>query len=692
MQKMSGNRLRYQIGALLAASLIAHMVLLVLGNGPLATWRWPHEAIHASVEMIGSVAALWCAWMLSWLNRRQAGTSFNIHIAAAMCGMGILDGCHALCQPGNNFVWLHSTSTFLGGLLFCLIGTDKLWSPRSSWPIVVSGASLIFALLSCVWPEWVPSMVEQGQFTLTAIVLNLLGGTMMLFAGALLAGSHFARGNDDDLLFCIHCVLFGLAAIMFQQSALWDVPWWGWHFLRLAAYGVAVLFIVINNPERDLRRLVNQVQLQKETLEQAVASRTSELLKLNESLRESEFRALAASHAKTEFLANMSHEIRTPMTAIMGYAELLLEDEELSKASPERVEALQSIDRNGKHLLSIINDILDMSKIEAGRMEVELIATEPLEIANEVVELLKERAERKKLKIGVRCETPFPQTIFTDPLRIRQILLNIVGNAVKFTQAGRVEICLSYAKSPSKLVFKVVDTGIGMSEEKRLKMSRFEAFSQADTSMSRNFGGTGLGLRISNSLAKILGGEITIESTLGKGSTFTVAVATGDVSEVPLVRSAAEEQKQDRVPAERCNIVRPLAGVRLLLAEDGIDNQRIISKIMELSGAEVSVVENGQLAVEAAIEGVESGRPFDTILMDMQMPVMDGYTAVRTLRDRDYTAPIIALTAHAMDHDRDICLHAGCDDFQTKPVHREKLVRAILTQIESYRGELQPST
>jgi PAS domain S-box-containing protein len=390
--------------------------------------------------------------------------------------------------------------------------------------------------------------------------------------------------------------------------------------------------------------------------------------------------AEVANRAKSEFLANMSHEIRTPMTAILGYADLLAE----SLDKPEQLDAVQIIRRNGEHLLAIINDILDLSKLEAGKMRVERCAVAPLEVAEDVISLLRVRAEGKRLKLRLVTDGPIPKTIQTDATRLRQILFNLVGNAIKFTELGEVRVTLRLADGGPNgrpLVFEVADTGIGMTPEQLKNL--FRPFQQADASTSRKYGGTGLGLAISKRLAEMLGGDITATSRPGEGSTFVVTLDPGPLADEEVVQpsesrsapSSSRPEEQDSLPKLHC---------RVLLAEDGPDNQRIISFFLTKAGASVTVVDNGRKAVELALgEGRASeanpaeGPPFDVILMDMQMPVMDGYEATRQLRARGYSGPIIALTAHAMAHDRQKCLDAGCDDYAAKPIERKELVRLV---------------
>ncbi len=393
-----------------------------------------------------------------------------------------------------------------------------------------------------------------------------------------------------------------------------------------------------------------------------------------------------ASRSKSEFLANMSHEIRTPMTAIIGFSDVLLQEDGLDKAPPQRREALEAIRRNGEHLLSLINDILDLSKIEAGKLAVEEIEVSPVELIDDVVSLMGSRAAEGKLELQVDWKTPLPVAIRSDPIRLRQILINLVGNSIKFTpEGGRICITVELVESEEGEVepkepylrLSVRDTGIGMTSEQVARL--FRPFTQADSSTTRRFGGTGLGLTISKRLASMLGGELSVESEPNNGTTFTLTVATGPIEGVsrvdPGARSATEEKSSSSVNHAPVLDRDAFQGLRVLLVEDGVDNQRLISFMLRKHDADVEVAENGRRAVERmSVGGTSDGPlvdppPFDLILMDMQMPEMDGYEATELLRSKGCDLPIIALTAHAMTGERDKCLSAGCDDYLTKPIN-----------------------
>jgi signal transduction histidine kinase/AmiR/NasT family two-component response regulator len=384
--------------------------------------------------------------------------------------------------------------------------------------------------------------------------------------------------------------------------------------------------------------------------------------------------AHAANNAKSEFLANMSHEIRTPMTAILGFNDILLDN----ASNQENVIAAQTVKKNGEFLIGLIDDILDLSKIEANKIEIENIECSVHSIVADVTSLMRVRSAAKGLPLEVRYDGSIPRTIQSDPTRLRQILINIVGNAIKFTESGSVQILTRLLNLPGeepRLQFDVTDTGIGIAENKI--ESLFRPFTQADGSTTRQFGGTGLGLTITERLAKLLGGQIAVSSTVGAGSTFSVTVATGSLENVELTHNTAETVIETVDGNSSMEMLPSLEKRRILLVEDGPDNQRLIGFIMKKAGAEVTLAENGQIGFDMAIAAMSEGSPFDVILMDMQMPVLDGYEATRRLREHGYTLPIVALTAHAMATDRQKCVDAGCDDFATKPIDRKKLIELV---------------
>jgi signal transduction histidine kinase/ActR/RegA family two-component response regulator len=436
-------------------------------------------------------------------------------------------------------------------------------------------------------------------------------------------------------------------------------------FLVVAALGVGFM-----GRQRDTRWLRSQLAVEREY---AIALETA-----NKALEESSFAAAAATRAKSEFLANMSHEIRTPMAAILGYTDLI---DEVCRGQcsggHDLPTAVAVIRRNGAHLLELINDILDLSKVESGKTELQRVRCSPFDLLADVAALTRGRVENKGLKVEAEAAGPLPETILTDPLRLRQVLINLAGNAVKFTEEGTVRItaCLVADDGPPRLRFDVADTGIGMTDEQLQRL--FRPFSQVDTSASRRFGGSGLGLAISKRLVEALGGTIAVRSVPGKGSTFSVTVDPGPLDGIRMLQQPAVDALTPAVATPAIEVGSVQLHARLLLVEDGLDNQRLIGFLLKKAGAHVTTVENGQLAVEAVLAQKAAGCPFDVILMDMQMPVMDGYHATRTIRAQGYAGPILALTAHAMADDRQKCLDAGCDDYLSKPIDRRQLLLAV---------------
>jgi CheY-like chemotaxis protein len=398
------------------------------------------------------------------------------------------------------------------------------------------------------------------------------------------------------------------------------------------------------------------------------------------------------------------------MTSILGFADILIDEERVENAPPHRIEALETIKRNGEFLLTLINDILDLSKIEAGKLQAEMVDCNPIGVIDEAVSLMRVRAEAKGISLDVQYGGVMPGTIKCDPLRLRQILVNLLSNAIKFTDTGGVRIISRLVlgvNGPSALQFDVIDTGIGISPENAQNL--FTPFSQADSSVAKNYGGTGLGLVISRRLAEMLGGDVTFSSRPGKGSTFTLTVETGLLVGVTMLSNPAGEEPAEQTDGEETNAVRPenlsqdshLANVksadsaqrtaadtpsqkceitlkgRVLLAEDGPDNRRLIEFFLKQAGAHVTTVENGLAACEEMQAALDQGDPFDVVLMDMQMPVKDGYDATRQSREAGYSAPIIALTAFAMEGDRQKCIDAGCDEYLAKPIKRDDLLSTV---------------
>ncbi len=390
-------------------------------------------------------------------------------------------------------------------------------------------------------------------------------------------------------------------------------------------------------------------------------------------LRASQKAADEANQAKSDFLANMSHEIRTPMNAVLGFTEVLRRSDK--KMDPTSRKHLDTIHKNGSHLLELINDILDLSKVEAGHFEVERIDCETHQVISDVVEVLGVKAREKGVALTWSVQDKVPRLIQSDPSRLRQMITNLVGNAIKFTSQGAVTVTqrVAYTESQGRkktwLCIDIKDSGIGIDPAKAEAI--FEPFVQAESSTTRRFGGTGLGLSISRKFARALGGDIKVQSQIGQGSTFTIVIDPGTLESVEWIDNARAQQVQ-HASATQNNLAWRFTGQRILVVDDSPENRELVKLVMQDVGLHVSEAENGKIGMEMVLS-----QPFDLVLMDMHMPVMDGTTATRALRKQGVTLPIIAFTAHALaGFEREIN-EAGCSGYLTKPINIDQMLQML---------------
>lgn len=428
----------------------------------------------------------------------------------------------------------------------------------------------------------------------------------------------------------------------------------------------------------DPRVLASKVRVFVEVYQsrQLLESRLAEITQQKEELEILKTKAEAANVAKSNFLANMSHEIRTPLSAILGFSELLADP---NQGKNTAANCTRGIQRNIEHLIALVDEILDLAKIEAGKLEVECIQLQLLPEICDIFRPLVARARASGLAFNVTIDGELPETISTCPRRLRQVLLNVVGNALKFTKRGRVSVVIRYEvisheKPTQMLHFTIEDTGIGVLPDQQRKL--FRPFTQADSSVTRMYGGTGLGLILSRSLAEALGGGVELkESRFGQGSTFLVSINPGSPEGISMLRGMSlvdldlgTESKADL----RTLNAKKLLGVEILVVEDSPDIQLLITHSLLASGAIVTSAANGAEAITLAFD-----KKYDLVLMDMQMPILDGYEATRQLRAAGYTTPIVALTAKAMHGDIEDCLAAGCVEHIAKPIKVNLLVDVI---------------
>ncbi|MFQ5698132.1 MAG: ATP-binding protein [Myxococcota bacterium] len=424
-----------------------------------------------------------------------------------------------------------------------------------------------------------------------------------------------------------------------------------------------------------------------ETLALFAVQDVTEPVERERELRQARRAVERAALEKERFLASMSHDLRTPMTAILGYAELLLEDGDITSAPEKRLRAIQVIRRNGRHLLDLINDILDLSKIEAGGMRLERLDVSPFEVVADVHSLMMVQAEAKGIELRIELDGALPRSIRTDPTRLRQILTNLVGNSVKFTERGHVTVHLGFDRGSSELRFCVVDTGVGIAPEKLPLL--FQPYRQADRTTTRRFGGTGLGLSICKLLAEHLGGRIEVESQPGRGSEFRLYLPVDASGPIEPVESSAQalalrawDPSTQRPPPSPTELA-----CHILFADDSLDNRRLVGAVLRRHGATLDLVEDGHQAVLRTLVASDAGRPYDVIMLDMQMPVLDGLDATRELRRRGCDVPIVALTANDCPEERNRCLSNGFSAFVPKPIDRELLIRTLA---ELVRGKDEP--
>lgn len=446
-----------------------------------------------------------------------------------------------------------------------------------------------------------------------------------------------------------------------------------------APHGTGQTLLVLEDVTSNYRQL-DKLRAERKLLKESEASLKLErhkLVRKNVAIVEARRRAEEANRSKSDFLTSMSHEIRPPLTAISGFAEILFE--RLNDSDSK--EAAQTIIRNSEHLTNLVNDILDLAKVEAGKLILSNEPCNPIEIAKQAVTLLSKRASSKGILLTIEIGPNTPTKIHSDPLRLRQTLFNLVGNAVKFTESGSIIVKLQADKHSDELEFNIIDTGIGIQEQNLEAI--FDPFAQEDASMQRRFGGTGLGLAISRNLIEELGGKLSVRSQVGVGSEFRISLPISNPeateNDAPIIATGASNEEANEASDQSTDVnskVKPLAGQRILVAEDGLDNQKLIRYLLERAGAEVKIVENGKLAFDLLVDSNPPWSP-DLLLLDMQMPVMDGYTTAETLRSVGNTIPIIALTAHAMEGDRDRAMLSGCNEYATKPINVPSLISTI---------------
>jgi len=751
--------------------------------------------LHSLLETIGGMMALAIAGTLAASQRHGASAPHWTWTSCALVGMGTLDLFHAAVPPGDGFVWLHSTATLVGGVLFLGVWLRRPVSARwaRGLPAVVFLSAMVFGLVFCTRPSLVPIMIEGGDFTITARLFNVAGGMCASLASVFFVIRFHRAAQRDDWLFAVTTQLLAGAGILFELSVLWDAAWWWWHIVRLVAYLAACTFAVSRYlaTESELHALNRRLTDLNHDLDRVVAERTAELRASEERFalavrgstdglwdwnvvtdevyyaprfkellgyaddefanvfasfesrlhpedrertltvlkahlqREADYdveyrlqtktlgyrwfrargqavwdasgrptrmagsitditamksareAAETANRTKSEFLANMSHEIRTPLNAVIGISELVLD----TNLDDRQRELMMMVLESGESLLGIINEILDFSKIEAGKVELERAEFSLRELLGDTMKSLAFRAARKNLELAYHVQPDVPECLVGDAARLRQVLLNLVGNAVKFTEAGEIVVrvaCRSHAAGQVELQCEVADTGVGIPADKQGTI--FDAFTQADGSTTRRFGGTGLGLSICVRLLELMDGRIWVESQVGRGSTFhfTAHFAVG----------SATGQAPETVPAEI------LRQVPVLIVDDNATNRLILEETVRHWDMEPASASSGREALDLLDRRQEWERPIRLLLTDVHMPEMDGYMLCERIRQRPDEAgmAIIALTSGDRHGDADRAQRLGIAAELIKPVKPSELRQVIGTVLAAAPGVMRPTS
>ena len=659
----------YNRNLLLSLVLIALLPMLLgyflVDSIPL--WRWIHYPFHAVVESVGSFSALIIAFLMITMIRNRHLPRYYIAIASALVSMGILDGFHSFLHAGVSFVWLHSIATLMGGLLFSALLLPEQWFTKARQfrlIFIVTITSLIIGTCSLLFPDDLPKMLIDGEFTLFARVINILGGI-----GFLIGTSYFIHGywlanknqskNDvmtENMVFANHCLLFGVAGILFETSVLWDAGWWWWHMLRLTAYLVVLVYFLSLFRRNENRLRINEIKLNNfnKKLEQRVGQRTHELM--------------IANNSKSEFLSRMSHELRTPLNAVLGYTQILQLDS-WKNLNDEQKFNIQEIMTSGDHLLEMINEILTIANLESGHFELKMTSVSLTPVIKECVSELKDLADDKNIKISLEvCDSC---SVNADQSHLKKILLNLLSNAIKYNAAGgTVKIYCTNWEGYSRI--SVEDNGPGIPKEFLLKI--FQPFERL-VSAYDGTEGIGIGLTYAKQLIETMGGEIGVDSREGEGSTFWVTLKL-DISNWETKKATSSQ-----ITNKKTDETNSLTNYNLLYIEDNSSNRRLVEKILEgYQEYNLKTAKNGLEGLELVKKDIP-----DLILLDINLPELDGFEVLSQLRKNTLIKDIkiIAVTANAMSLDKEKGQFAGFDDYLTKPLNIKEFVERLAYHLKT---------
>jgi signal transduction histidine kinase len=607
--------------------------------------RFYDEQLHASFEAGDALASLILALFIYIQKQYEKGEDYYRWVTSSLACIGILGLLSPLWTVFPQMRWARTIGHLVGALIIMF-----LWLPNSrfrSWlnrrsflvsALLLTAAVTVLAINFNDLPVF--ALPEEGYTPLLRVMNVFIG--FFLITGALffLTGERL-KLTFENLALGNYFILLGTTRIILAFSERWNPTWWLLYGLRLA--GVVVVFYYMFSYFRQI--LAKAISLN-ENLEKQVIERTANL---NEALAHAE----ESNRLKSAFLANMSHEIRTPLGIVLGFTEFLRDP---SLSEEEKDNYFGVIQRNGEQLSNLINDILDISKIEAGLLSVDVKHFSLRELVAEVITSLKLKSQEKSIALSYTVHDVSPVWMDSDPTRLRQILINIIGNAIKFTDTGSVHV--DVVENQNKVHIMVKDTGIGLTQEQQSKL--FKPFVQADGSFTRTHGGTGLGLVLSKRIAMGLGGDVKIKSSApGQGSTFEIVVSKNISKEIDVSLQGLSPEED-------------LKGLKILVVDDSPEFLALTTRILASHRALVQTSENGSAAVQRALK-----EDFDVILMDLRMPVMDGLTATEELRKFGFKKPIIAVTAPDNESSQEECKKVGCTDEIFKPIQAQQLIKVI---------------
>ncbi len=643
--------------------------------------------VHTILEWSAFCAALFTL-ILSFAYYRIKGDAAVILIGLAIFYAGCMDAFHTFAAdrlihahaPNNNlipFTWaicrIFKALIMIVGVAYVILRPKNASGRRGNLMILficVGFALIAYEIIHlCAGSRVLPQTMYHDSiiarpFDMIPLFLFAIFGTGVYYWYYKKSGSIFAL----SLLISVIPDVVTQLHMTFGSDRLFDNHFNIAHFLKIGSYLVPMVGLVVDYvltyeySRRVTCRLEDEVIERKRT---------------QVSLLEAKTAAESASRFKSEFLANMSHEIRTPMTAIVGFSNLML------KNGDDRSNITNwshKIYDNAEHLLDLVNDILDVSKIEAGQMKLELTDCDLGEVLMTVDSIVAPMASKKDISFSIVFHNAISRQVVSDALRIKQVLINLINNAIKFTERGGVTLIVETCDSPTagktRFVFKVQDTGIGIPGDKLPLI--FQSFRQVQMNNTRNYGGTGLGLNISKQLAYLLAGDITVESEPGEGSCFTfyIEIDNDSIAGPERIRSLTKviEEHERR---ESSVATYSLVGFRILVVDDNIDNQNYIGYVLKQAGGCVVSAENGAVSIQRVNEANDRGEGFHVIVMDMQMPIMDGYEATAKIREMGETTPIVALTANVMSEDKERCFAAGANEYLSKPILPDNFVEVL---------------